>query len=145
MDIIEKKNPFQNTCKNNDEEEKTKMVGGYIPISLANRLRLLSIYYEKPLQTIIQQVLSEQVNSINKTDDEIIVELANRAAAEWNRRESENIMTQKQYLEYLAELEERLKKKKVSLDDIHSILTQIENTIAQDHEKIAQGWENEKN
>ncbi len=138
MDIIEKKNPFQNTRASQDEEEKTKLVGGYIPVSLAHHLRLLSIYYENPLQIIIQQVLSDWCDSIGKTKKEIIGELVGRATSEWSRRKAESKMSQKQYLEYLTEIEERLKKKKVSSDDINAILTRVENRIAQE-------WENEKN
>lgn len=137
MNVIKKLNPFQNKITKASDDE-TKLVGGYIPATMAERLRLLSIYYEKSLQLIIKESLENWYASYGNPDKSIIEELSDRAVAEWNRRKKENKMTQKQYLGYLKELEERLEKKKLSSDNIQAILIRIE-------DKIAEERENEKN
>ena len=116
------------------------MVGAYIALPMATHLRLLSVYYETSLQDIVEQALSDWCVNKNKSGSEIMGELVGRACAEWERRKKEQggAHNQRKYLEYLKELENRLKRKKIPWEHIEVILTRVENRLAQE-------MENEKN
>lgn len=131
---IEKKNPFKNT-KQQDAQENTKLVGAYLPVSLVEHLRLLALYCEDSLQGLVQKVLSEWLENVNMPEKKIISELVERAYSEWGRRlETENkhtvagVRLQKKYLE---EIEDRLRRRKVSEDHINRILRELENKMVQ--------------
>ncbi len=113
--MIEKRNPFTDPHHAPVKQERSKLVGAYLPLPLANRLRLLSVYYEKSLQRILQEIIVEWDNAVNKSEKEIVGALIERAAVEWQRRvmESGQISRQAQE-EYVQEVLSALKRRKIS-------------------------------
>jgi len=121
---IEKRNPFKGNASQKTQE-RAKMVGGYLPAELADRLRLLSVYHGRSFQSILQQITTEWSEEIGKTDDEIIEELAEKAMAEWNRRTSEGEANEKQRDAYLREVRNILRRKKVSEHHIERLINKM--------------------
>jgi len=83
-DFVETRDPFK-TIRDSSAYLTGKLVGGNIPLPVANHLQLLALYREtsiqKTLQTIIEEWCSEK-----ETIECIIETLADRAFLEWTRR-----------------------------------------------------------
>ena len=117
-----KMNPFQ--TKKQKKRENQKMVGGYFPLSLVQRIRLLAVYQGRSVQNIFQQIVEQWSESADvKPNDVVIKELAKRAFEEWERRK--NNENEVQISEYLKELNLVLTRRKVSRHHIEEILDLI--------------------
>lgn len=127
MNEITKRNPFPHP---QSTQEQSKLVGAYLPLPLANRLRLLSVYYDKSLQNILQQLIDEWSNSVNMSDKEILKALIERAVIEWQRRvmESGQISRQEQE-QYLQETKSALKRRKIANHHINIIMDALKNKV----------------
>ena len=77
------KNPFVEE----KEEKEEKMIGGYVPIDMANYLRLSSIHQERSLQNLLIEILSSWRVTQGKLPDTMIEHLAQKAFAEWEKWE----------------------------------------------------------
>ncbi len=117
------RNPFKNPQQH---EEQSRLVGAYLPLPLAEQLRLLSLYYDKSLQNILQEIIMEWYNTVNKSEKEIIETLVERAIVEWQRRvmESGEISRQKQE-EYIEETKDTLRRRKISERHINTIIDKL--------------------
>jgi hypothetical protein len=116
---IKKLDPFQ-TNRDSASYLRGKLVGGHIPLPLANYLNVLALYYEKSIQGTLQSIIQEWC--YEKEPIETIAEvLADRAYLEWKRRLTEykiDADTAPRREAYLQEIRDRLRKHKVT-DEIH--------------------------
>lgn len=109
------KNPFVEE----KEEKEEKMIGGYVPIDMANYLRLSSIHQERSLQNLLIEILSSWRVTQGKLPDTMIEHLAQKAFAEWEKWEWAGKRTQ---TEYLKEIETHLSNLKMPEDYTTQIL-----------------------
>jgi len=124
----EKRNPFK--IQQIAQQEKSRLVGAYLPLPFADYLRLLSVYFGKSLQSILQELLVEWSNTINKSEKEIMNELIERAVLEWQRRivESGKIDRKKQE-QFLQEIQAALLHKKITKKHLEYIVTELKNKV----------------
>lgn len=100
----------------------SRLVGGYLPLPVAERLRLIALYKGSSIQNILQNIIEDWSNKF-ESDDVIINEVAKLAKEEWKRRRIESIPGD--YSLYLEEVVSLLKKRKISekyIDEIIEIL-----------------------
>jgi len=124
VEYMKKENPFRNPYK--IRGENSKLVGGYIPLPLADRLRLLSVYYERSAQNLLREIIEEWNKAIGKSEEEIIETLVERAVVEWQRRILESgTISRRAQEDYINELSETLARKKVASHHIDIILGKL--------------------
>ncbi len=121
-------NPFKNPQM--IQQEQGKLVGAYLPLPLADRLRLLSVYFGKSLQAILQEIIGQWITSVDKSEKEIIDALVERAVMEWQRRviESGEMDRQKQD-NYLKEIRAALQRRKVAERHIDSVAGKLKRKV----------------
>lgn len=124
-----KKDPFNIAFSNPDGE---KLIGAYMPRSLADYIATLALYEQTSSSTILRRMIDEYIE--NREDDQYMVRvLANRAYKEWMHRWKENKhksswkynMPQK-YEEYCEEIEAKLKKRGLSWHRAKEVIDQLE-------------------
>ncbi len=112
---VRRLDPFQ-TERDSETYLCGKLVGGHVPLPLADYLRLLALYYEKSIQGTLQTIIQEWC--YDREPIETIAEvLADRAYLEWRRRLNEyqiNANTPQRRAAYITEVRERLHKHKVN-------------------------------
>ncbi len=113
---MEKANPFQ--------ESKQRFVGAYMPPLLADYLRLCSVMEKQSLSSLLQKMIETEREKNNEYKViEIIIE---QAINEWERRAESGAMKKRTYLK---EVEDELKRKKVSKLHISLILKELQDRI----------------
>lgn len=113
-----KRDPFKDPQQH--EQEQSRLVGAYLPLPLADHLRLLSVYYGKSIQSILQELITEWMNTVNKPEKEVIDALVERAVVEWHRRIMEaGEISRQQQEEYIEEIKDTLLRRR-KLADHHA-------------------------
>ncbi len=127
--VGEKRNPFNRNLQSQQRGPR-KLVGAYIPLPLANRLRLLSVYYGKSLQGILEELISEWDKATDKSEKEIIDALVERAVMEWQRRMMESgTLSRQEQEDYIRELQSVLQRRKVSKYHVDIILDKLKRKV----------------
>lgn len=113
---MEKANPFQ--------ESKQRFVGAYMPPLLADYLRLRSVMEKQSLSSLLQRMIDAE----RERNDEynVIKIIIEQAISEWERRAESGVMKKRTYLK---EVEDELKRKKVSKLHISLILKELQDRI----------------
>jgi len=113
---MEKANPFQ--------DSKQRFVGAYMPPHLADYLRLISMSEKKSVSNLLQKMIEEK---IEKNDESVIIAMIiEQAINEWERRAESGTMKKRAYLK---EIENELRRKKVSRLHISLILKDLQDRI----------------
>lgn len=113
---MEKANPFQ--------DNKQRFVGAYVPPPLADYLRLISMSEKKSISNLLQKMIEEK---IEKNDESVIIAMIiEQAINEWERRAGSGTMKKRAYLK---EIENELRRKKVSKRHISLILKDLQDRI----------------
>jgi hypothetical protein len=113
---MEKANPFQ--------DSKQRFVGAYVPPCLADYLRLCSMMEKQSLSHLLQKIIdAERGRNDEYNVIKIIIE---QAISEWERRAESGVMKKRTYLK---EVEDELKRKKVSKLHISLILKELQDRI----------------
>jgi len=123
-----KRNPFKS--QREKAQDKSKLVGAYLPLPSANCLRLLSVYFGKSIQGILKEIIMQWVNTVEKTEKEIMDILIERAVFEWQRRviESGN-MSKKEQEQYMCEIERNLRRKKITKSHLEYIINKLKSKV----------------
>ena len=113
---MEKANPFQ--------DGQQRFVGAYMPPHLADYLRLRSVMEKQSLSSLLQRMIDAE----RERNDEyqIMAIVVEQAISEWERRAESSVMKKRAYLK---EVEDELRRKKVSKLHISLILEEIQNRI----------------
>lgn len=114
-----KQDPFQIAC-NGGTYTDGKLVGGYVPRPSAEYLRLLALYKNGSVQSVLQEMIREWMDN-QEPRDSIIETLADRAYMEWIRRDVDI----SKWEAYEKEITERLQRRKVNDQDINDILKEM--------------------
>jgi len=123
-----RRNPFK-TQRTNLQEDR-KLVGAYLPLPFTNHLRLLSVYFEKSLQNILQEIITQWSDAVGKSEKEIMDVLIDRAVNEWQRRVLESgRLSKKKQEKYLEEIQTTLKRKKVSKAHLEYIMKKLKGKV----------------
>jgi len=124
----EKRNPFK--IQQVIQQEKSRLVGAYLPLPFADYLRLLSVYFGKSIQSILQELLVEWSNTIDTTEKEIMDELINRAVLEWQRRVLESgKIDRKRQEDFQQEIKTVLVHKKITKKHLDYIVSELKNKV----------------
>ena len=119
-----KRDPFK--AEHFPKVPNSKLVGGYIPLPLAEHLRLLSIYHGESLQSILRKIIAEWCRDVDKSEKEIIETLVEKAVFEWQRRIVQTGKISKiEQEKYLREIQTILKRRKVAGRHINIILSEL--------------------
>lgn len=102
----------------------SQLVGGYLPLPLVERLRLISLYKGRSIQNILQNIIEDWI--IKFEPDEIIDEVVKLAIEEWDCRIASHKPAPGDYSSYLEEVALLLKKRKISEKYIDEIMERIE-------------------
>ena len=116
----------QKNIFNAEQLGNSKLVGGYLPLPLANRMRLLSVYQQTTVQGILRELI-ESWSAETPSDEQVIGQLANRICAEWERRveTGEVKETKKSQKDYQQEITGMLRRRKVSDHHICMIVDRL--------------------
>ncbi len=126
-----KRNPFQ--PRQQEKKEDHRMIGGYFPLHIADRLRLLSIYYEESVQGTLQAIIENWISeNADKTDDVILEDLSARACSEWRRRTGGRKAGKKEKEEYVKEMGSILKRRKMPEQYIDALLKALKAKMEDD-------------
>jgi len=121
---MKKRDPFK--IEQLPKVKNSKLVGGYIPLPLADHLRLISMYYNKSLQNIFQEIIEEWCRKINKSEKYIIEILTEKAVMEWQRRVMESgKISRIEQEKYIREIYSILKRRKVAERHINVIINKL--------------------
>ena len=121
---MKKRDPFK--IEQLPKVKNSKLVGGYIPLPLADHLRLISVYYNKSLQNIFQEIIEEWCRKINKSEKDIIEILTEKAVVEWQRRVMESgKISRIEQEKYIREIYSILKRRKVAERHINVIINKL--------------------
>lgn len=124
--LMEKKDPFK-TERDSDSYLSGKLVGGYVPLPVSQRLRLLAVYNETSIQKTLQQIIIEWTTE-KEPENSMIETLADRAYMEWKRRLNEYKIvadTNSRRKAYITEIKERLRRRKLSHEYIEMIAEKL--------------------
>ncbi len=124
--LVEQRDPFK-TERDSESYIMGKLVGGHIPLPLAQYLQLLALYHEKSIQKTLKTIIQEWCSD-KESEDVIIETLADRAYIEWKRRQSEYIIadSSQRREKYLKEVADRLKKHKVTKKEyVDGVISQL--------------------
>ena len=113
---MEKANPFQ--------ESKQRFVGAYMPPHLADYLRLRSVMEKQSLSHLLQKIIDAERG--RNDEYQIMAMVVEQAISEWERRGESGAMKKRTYLK---EVEDELKKKKVSKLHTSFILKELQDRI----------------
>lgn len=104
-----------------------KLVGGYVSQQAADYLRILAVYQNSTIQSVLQNIIEEWM-----TDQEpkwsIIEALADRAYMEWIRRD----LDPGGWNAYEREVIRYLQKRKITEESIQEILKEMRGRIGKD-------------
>lgn len=121
---MKKRDPFK--IEQLPKVKNSKLVGGYIPLPLADHLRLISMYYNKSLQNIFQEIIEEWCRKTNKSEKYIIEILTEKAVMEWQRRVMESgKISRIEQEKYIREIYSILKRRKVAERHINVIINKL--------------------
>ncbi len=121
---MKKRDPFK--IEQLPKVKNSKLVGGYIPLPLADHLRLISMYYNKSLQNIFQEIIEGWCRKINKSEKYIIEILTEKAVMEWQRRVMESgKISRIEQEKYIREIYSILKRRKVAERHINVIINKL--------------------
>lgn len=116
-----------------DHYKSGKMIGGFIPRHLAGYLRILTVYHNRSLQSILLEAIESWIDG-QEPEQSVLIALADRAHVKWrqhcleNRKDPEwNTVRgrSKQFTRYKKDIHERLERKKLSLKHIEAILAEL--------------------
>ena len=113
---MEKANPFQ--------DGQQRFVGAYMPPSLADYLRLRSMMEKQSLSSLLQRMIDAERG--RNDECQIMAIVVEQAISEWERRGESGAMKKRTYLK---EVEDELKKKKVSKLHTSFILKELQDRI----------------
>ena len=105
-----------------------------MPLPLVQRIRLISLSYEDSIQSVVSKLLTEWSSNDPLTNDEIINILASRAFKEWERRVAENQNSPLNKKVYLAEVINRLRKKKISSEHLTLTVAELDRLMLKEKE-----------
>lgn len=105
-------------------DSKQRFVGAYMPPHLADYLRLRSVMEKQSLSNLLQRMIDAE----RERNDEyqIMAIVVKQAISEWERRGESGAMKKRTYLK---EVEDELKRKKVSKHHISLILRDLQDRI----------------
>jgi hypothetical protein len=122
------RNPFRS--QQSMMQEKSKLVGAYLPLPFADYLRLLSVYFEKSLQGILQEIIVQWGNTVGKSEKEIMDILIERAVLEWQRRIIEKgDIGKKEQEQYLQEIQNALECKKIAKKHLDYMVKKLKGKV----------------
>lgn len=124
------KDPF--LIERDDDYKSGIMIGGYVPRSYAEYLRLLSLYNYTTTQTTLKDIIGYWMES-QEPRQSIIHTLADRAYQSWKNRKKEN--PAENYNSYKKEIKDRLRKRKLSERTIYEIITAMNAIKKVDYEE----------
>lgn len=128
---LRKLDPFQ-TARDSETYLRGKLVGGHIPLPLADYLSILALYYEKSIQGTLQTIIQEWCYDREPLES-IVMVLADRAYLEWQRRLGEyriNANTPARRAAYLEEVKDRLRRHKVTNSEhVEAVIAQLSNRM----------------
>lgn len=123
MESMKKRDPFK--TEQLPMIKNSKLVGGYVPLPLADHLRLISVYKSKSLQNMFQEIIEKHCRE-SKSEKEIIEILVEKAVMEWQRRIMESGKISKiEQEKYMREIYSILKRRKVAERHINVILSKL--------------------
>lgn len=122
--MANKQDPFQISSFGGNAYLEGKLVGGYVPRPSADYLRLLALYKNGSVQSVLQEMIDEWMKE-QEPKQAIIEVLADRAYMEWIRRDLD--IANWEY--YEKEIISRLKKRKIDDQDIQNILKEMRTRI----------------
>ena len=121
---VDKQDPFKIQGDGGGTYAHGKLVGGYVPKSQAAYLRLLALYKHGSVQSVLQEMIKEWIH-LQEPRPSIVETLADRVHMEWIRRDADP----KFWHGYENEIIARLTRRKISPDDIDSILNEMRSRI----------------
>ena len=109
-----KRNPFGKRL--NPPQKPSKLVGGFLPLQLADYVCLLAVYHGQSVQSEIHDAVVGRVALVGKSEGQIIEALVEEAACEWRERVAQgrskaDVDTRARYMQ---EIEASLRRRKVS-------------------------------
>jgi len=127
-----KENPFAITNQG-PQYLSGKLIGGYLPHSMYNYMRLLAVYSNGSVQSVLKEMIETWMNE-KEPEESIIETLADRAYLEWVRRGLEHNQDPAVWWEYREEIEKGLKHRKVYDDTILQIINELRSRIGKNKE-----------
>ena len=105
-------------------DSKQRFVGAYMPPHLADYLRLRSVMEKQSLSSILQKIIDAE--KVKNDECQIMAIIIKQAISEWERRAESGVMKKRTYLK---EVEDELKRKKVSKLHTSLILKELQDRI----------------
>lgn len=117
------------------EQTGGKLVGGYVPLPVADYLGLLALYHKTTVSNLIREMLQNKIEN-EEPEEHIINILAKRAYSDWLKRLKENQSKKAwktpediiaRFREFEIEVKFRLLKRKINEPKVVEILQVMEN------------------
>lgn len=104
-----------------------KLIGGYVSQQAADYLRLLAVYKNSTIQTVLQEIIEEWMQE-QEPRWSLIEALADRAYMEWIRRD----LDMGGWGLYEQEITDRLQRRKITEESIEEILEEMRRKVGKE-------------
>lgn len=120
---------MENPFVEKKEDKNDKLIGGYVPLHIANYLRLFSIYQGKSLQSVLLDIITSWNTAEGLSPEYIMESLAQKAYTMWEKWEDKE---KKDKTEYLKQIETTLSNLKLSDDYIEQVLELLAKKLSEE-------------
>lgn len=104
--------------------ERKRLVGVHLPMSLYNQLSLYSIAKATPKSTLFRGLIEEWLEAEQLSEEELLGEITERVKRSWRRRKKKH--PRANFSDFLNELKQELTSKGLTVPQIKQVLSNFE-------------------